>query len=100
MSWIAICCLAAGTFALKSAGPLVLGGRPLPPWLARAANLLPASLLAGLVCVQTFGDGRHLTVDARAAGLATAIVAAWRRAPFVVIVAASMAVTAAIRAIG
>jgi branched-subunit amino acid transport protein len=97
VSWLAICLLAAGTFALKSAGPLLLGGRPLPRGLERAAALLPASLLAALICVQTFGSGRSLVLDPRAAGMAAAAVATWRRAPFVVIVASAMIVAAAVR---
>jgi branched-subunit amino acid transport protein len=94
---VAICLLAAGTFSLKSAGPLLLGGRPLPVWLDRAALLLPAALLSGLICVQTFGDGRSLTIDARAAGLAAAAIAIWRKAPFVVVVLSAMVVAAAVR---
>jgi hypothetical protein len=39
-------------------------------------------------------------LDARAAGLAVALVAVWRRAPFIVVVVAAVAATAAVRAIG
>lgn len=93
--------LAAGSFALKGAGPLALGGRTLPPRLARVAALLPAALLAALVAQQTFVSGAGVVaVDARAAGLAAAAVAVWRRAPFLVVVVVAAAVTAGLRALG
>ncbi len=99
MSWAAILALAAGTYAMKAAGPLLLGGRPLPPGLDRVATLLPAAVFAALVVVDTFVDGGELVLDARAAGVGAAAVAAWRRAPFLVVVGVAMAVTAAIRAL-
>lgn len=91
--------LSAGTYVLKSAGPLLLGGRRLPGILDRLAERVPAALLAALVVVATFGDGRALTLDARAAGLFAAGVALWRRAPFVVVVVVAIAVTALFRVV-
>lgn len=61
--------LAAGTFLLKAAGPVVLGNRPLPPRVASSAAVLPAALIAALVVTSGLSDDRSLTVDARAAGL-------------------------------
>ena len=99
MSWAAILALAAGTYAMKAAGPVLLGGRALPPRLERVVDLLPAALLAALIAVQTFVTEGELTVDARAAGVAAAAVAAWRDAPFLVVVGVAMAVAAAVRAV-
>ena len=90
--------LAAGTYALKSAAPLLLGGRDLR-WLGRLGALLPAGLLAALVVVSTFSQGRALHVDARAVGLAAAAVALIARAPFWVVVLVAVAVTALVRAV-
>jgi hypothetical protein len=97
MTWIAIFATAAACFALKVAGwslpvRLLDGER-----LQRAATLLPLALLAALVVVQTFGDGRSLVTDARAAGLAAAGVAVLRRAPFIVVVLAAAATAAVVR---
>lgn len=89
--------MASGTFALKSAGPLLLGDRPLPARPRRVVELLPAALLAALAVVSTFGDGASLVLDARAAGLLAAGVALWRRAPFVVVVIVAAVVTAVVR---
>jgi hypothetical protein len=61
--------------------------------------LLPVALLAALVAIQTFTNGQRLTVDARAAGLAAAVVALALRAPFLVVVITAAAVTAGLRAL-
>jgi branched-subunit amino acid transport protein AzlD len=89
--------LAVGTYGLKAAAPLVLGGRPLPERLNRLAQLMPAALLAALVTVSTFSDDAELMVDARVVGLGAAGIALWRRAPFVVVVLVAAAATAITR---
>jgi hypothetical protein len=48
----------------------------------------------------TFGADRALVLDARAAGVGVAAVAAWRRAPFPVVIVLAAVVTAALRAWG
>lgn len=95
MTWAAVLATAAGCYLLKLAGTLVP-----EPWLerprvAQVLALLPVAMLAALAAVQTFGRDQHLAVDARAAGLAVAVVALLLRAPFVVVVGAA-AVTAAL----
>ena len=94
---IVLVVLAAGTYALKSAGPLLLGARPLPRRLGAVVDLLPAALLASLAVVSTFGDGRSVVVDARAVGVIVAGVALWRRAPFVLVIVLASAATALTR---
>jgi branched-subunit amino acid transport protein len=89
--------LAVGTYGLKAAAPLLLGGRPLPERVSRVAQLLPAALLAALVVVSTVGEDAALTIDARLVGLGAAGVALWRRAPFVVVVLVAAAATALAR---
>ncbi len=98
--WFALLSLAAVTYLFKSAGPLLLGGRELPPVVDRLAELLPAPLLAALVVVATFTDAGAWRLDARAVGLAVAAIALWRRAPFVLVVVLAAAATAAARAVG
>ena len=89
--------LALGTYALKSAAPLVLGGRELPRPLARLALLLPAALLSALAVIATFTDRRSIVLDARAAGMAAAVVALRLRASFLVVVIVAVLATAAVR---
>ena len=91
--------LFAGTYVLKAAGPVLLGGRELPQSVTRIATLLPAALLAGLVLSSTVATGTVLVADARIAGLAAAAVALWRRVPFVGVVLIAAAVTAGVRAL-
>src|SRR5215211_7005259 len=61
--------------------------------------LLAPALLTALVVVDTFGSDRSLAIDARAAGLAAAIVAIALRAPLLVVVVGAAAATAAVRAV-
>jgi hypothetical protein len=95
--WVTIGVLAVATAALKLAGPLALGGRPLRPGAMSVVELLASALLAALVVVETFGKGRALTVDARVVGVAFAAVLLMRRAPMVVVVLGAAAATALTR---
>jgi uncharacterized membrane protein len=97
--WITIAALALATAGLKLAGPLLLGGRPLPDRALSVVELLASALLAGLVVVETFGKGRSLTLDARALGAVFAVLALTRRAPLTVVVIGAAAVAALTRAI-
>ncbi|MFF4351303.1 AzlD domain-containing protein [Streptomyces sp. NPDC001530] len=96
--WIAIGATAVGCYAVKLVGLLVPAGVLERPLVQRLAALLPVALLAALTAQQTFADGRVLVVDAKAAGLAAAAVALILRAPFLVVVAAAVVVTAGVRA--
>lgn len=77
---------ALGTIALKAAGPLLLGGRPLPPRLDGVVALAGPALLGALVAVSTFTDGRDLVIDERVVGVAAAAVAIRFRAPALLVV--------------
>jgi uncharacterized membrane protein len=97
MTWAAILALAVVAYAFKAVGLLVLGGRELRGRAVDVVALLPPALLAALVAVQTFSEGRSLVLDARAVGLAFAGVGVVRKWPFTVIVVGAAAVTAATR---
>lgn len=95
--WLTIIALALATAMMKLAGPLVLGGRPLRAGALSVIELLASALLAALVVVETFANGRHLTIDARVAGVAFAAVLLWRRAPMTAVVLGAALATALIR---
>jgi hypothetical protein len=95
--WLAVMLGSAGCYALKLAGVSVPRGILTNVRVRRIAELLPVALLATLVAVQTFTTGTRLTVDARAAGLAAAFLTVLVRAPFLVVVAVAVAVTALVR---
>ncbi|KMS83025.1 AzlD domain-containing protein [Streptomyces flaveolus] len=98
-TWIAIGVTALGCYAVKLVGLLVPAHAVERPYVRRLAALLPVALLAALTAQQTFADGHTLVLDARAAGLAAAAVALVLRAPFLLVVAAAVVVTAGVRAV-
>ncbi|MFD7665394.1 AzlD domain-containing protein [Streptomyces sp. NPDC059788] len=98
--WIAIGATAAGCYLVKYLGLLVPAGVLERPLVKRLAALLPVALLAALTAQETFGDGHQLLLDAKAAGVAAAVVALLLRAPFLLVVAVAVAVTAGVRALG
>jgi branched-subunit amino acid transport protein len=97
--WIAIAVLTVVCFAIKAAGPVALGGRDLPHWADRLIALVPSALLPALVVVETFADGKHLVLDARAGGLAAAMVVLALRGSMLVVLLVAAAVTAGLRAL-
>lgn len=100
MSWWLVVLLGAGAYTFKVLGLIVVGDRPLPAVLERCLSLIPAALIAAIVVHDTFGlGGQQLQIDARAAGVGSAVVLSWRRAPFIVVVIVGAAVTAVIRAV-
>ena len=98
--WTTIGILAVVGAGIKAAGPVAIGGRELPGWAERIIVFLPAALLSALIVVESFASSRALTLDARAVGLATAMVAVALRAPMLLVVIAAAAATATARALG
>lgn len=97
--WLAIVVVGAATVLLKAAGPVLLGGRDLPPHVDALVVLLAPAVLAALVVTQVVAGDRELVFDARLVGLGAAGVAIALRAPLVVVVAVAAAATAAARAL-
>jgi uncharacterized membrane protein len=98
--WWAVLLGIVGTYAAKLAGhsvPERLLDRPI---VHEVSDALPIALLSALVAVQTFAIGQELVLDARAAGLAVAVVALLLRAPFLVVVLAAAATAGVLRAVG
>jgi len=98
-TWVLVLLVGAGTVAIKSLGPVLLGGRPLPERLTGVVELLAPAVLGALVAVQTFGQGQALALDARLIGVAAAGIALWRKAPLLVVVIVAAAATALARAL-
>ena len=97
--WTTIGVLTLVSATIKATGPVLVGGRELPGWATRIIALLAPALLAALVVVDTFADGKSLVLDARAAGLAAAGIAVALRAPIIVVILLAAAVTALVRAV-
>lgn len=97
MTWVAIVVAGVGCYLLKLAG-LSVPARVLEHRVvARVADLIPVALLAALVAIQVFTTGQSLVLDARASGLAMAVVLLGLRAPFLVVVSGAALVAALVR---
>ncbi|MFM1753036.1 MAG: hypothetical protein RL119_1998 [Actinomycetota bacterium] len=99
MSWWLILALAVGAYAFKFTGLVILGGRTLPAQFERCLALIPAAVISALIIKDTMTQGQDIVIDARAAGIAVAIVAAWRQAPLIVVIILGAATTALLRQI-
>jgi branched-subunit amino acid transport protein len=97
---VVIIVLAVGTYGFRLAG-VVLGGRlRLSPGVARLLPLAAVALLAALAATAALTDAGHFTGVARPAGVLAGVVAAWRKAPFVVVVLVAAATAALLRLAG
>jgi len=100
VTWTLVLVLAAGAYAFKVTGLVVLGGRTLPSVMERCLALIPAAVITALVVKDTFTLGQDVVLDARAAGIGVAVIAAWRKAPLIVVIVLGAAVTALVRKLG
>ena len=98
--WVAIVAVTLASAAIKAAGPILVGGRELPPRVNAVIALLAPALLAALVLTETFSEDGRLVLDERALGVGVAAVALTLRAPVLLAVALAALVTALIRLLG
>ncbi|MDX6492556.1 MAG: hypothetical protein QOH02_491 [Gaiellaceae bacterium] len=96
--WTTVAAIGVGTIALKAVGPVLLGGRPLPPRVAGVVELLAPALLSALVVTQAVAGDHELVFDARLLGLGAAVIAVRLRAPLLLVVVVAAAVAALARA--
>jgi branched-subunit amino acid transport protein len=97
--WLVVLLVGALTIVFKAAGPVLLGGRELPPSLASAFELLAPSLLAALVVTQALGEDGKLIVDERLVGVGAAALAVRLRAPLIVVMVVAAVSTAVVRSV-
>ncbi len=96
-SWQVVVAIGLGTILIKAAGPVVLGGRPLPPRVRSVVNMLAPALLAALVATTAFGDGQALVLDARVVGLTAGVLVLALRGPVLLVVVVAAAAAALTR---
>lgn len=98
--WLAVLAACALAFALKLGGYLVPQHILDIPWVHRVTPLLPVALLSALIVTQAVltNDG-HLVLDARAAGIAVAVLLLILRAPFLLVVAGAALTAALVRSL-
>ena len=97
--WLLIAGCVATTMLVKAAGPVVLGGRELPPVVLRVIACMAPALLAALVATSAFADGQRFDVGADAVGMAAGGILLWRGRSLVLAVVVAMVVTAIVRAV-
>lgn len=97
--WTSIAVVAVANFAIKAAGPVLLGGRQLPQLVVDVIALLASAILAALVVVGTFSENGRLSVDAQTAGVAVAGAAFLARLPMLAAIALGALTAALLRAI-
>jgi branched-subunit amino acid transport protein len=100
-AWQTVVWLALATAVVRAAGPVLLGGRELPPPVRAVVTLLAPALLAALVVTQTFGDPEGgITIDERVPAVAAAgLVLAWRPKALLPAIALAGVVAALLRAL-
>ena len=92
--------LGIGTFAFRAAGPVLHAHITLGPRVQTLMSSAATVLLVSLCATSAIFDGREAADLARPAGVAVAVLLAWRRAPFVVVVLAAAATAAGLRLLG
>jgi len=95
--WACVLGVGAATVALKATGPVLLGRRELPSWLAGPVALLAPAVLAAFVVTQAVGGHRELVADARLIGLGVGAIAVALRAPVLAVIVLAATATALAR---
>ena len=99
-AWLIVLAVSCGTIVIKAAGPVLLGGRPLPDRVQEVVAMLAPALLAALVATAALGSGQQLVLDARVIGVGAAALAILLRAPILVVVIVAAAAAAVARLAG
>lgn len=97
--WLLILGLMVTTIVVKAFGPVLFGGRELPPGFTRVIACMAPALLTALVLASLFSDGQELGVGAEAVGVGLGGLLVWRGRSLVLAVAVAVAVTAGLRAV-
>ena len=92
--------LTVGTMLLRIVGPLLRSRVTLSPRIEMLSSTAVAVLFVALVATQALIVDTAFAGFALPAGVVVAAVLAWRKAPFVAIVLAASATTAALRFFG
>ena len=99
MTWLVIAVVGAVTILFKASGPVLLGGRKLPPRALALVEVLAPAMLAALVVTQTVGGDQEIVLDERLVGVAAGAVAIRLHAPLIVVMVVAAAVAGLIRLI-
>lgn len=99
-AWSVIVVVGVATIGFKAVGPATLGGRELPSRVRRLIDGLAPAVLSALIVTQTLTTGQEVVVDARAAGVLSAVVLLLLKRPVWLALLVAVLVTAAVRWLG
>jgi branched-subunit amino acid transport protein len=97
MTIAVVLALAAGTYGIRLAGPLLRDRMPVAPRVEHLLSIAAITLLAAFVATSALFESGSFAGTARIVGVAVGGALAWRRAPFVAVVAAAAGTTAVLR---
>jgi branched-subunit amino acid transport protein len=100
VNWPAVLALAAGTYLLRLAGLVLRKRVRVPDRVQRFVDLGATALLVALVATAALTEAGGFAGWARPAGVAVGALAAWRKAPFALVVVLAAATTAGLRYVG
>ncbi|MBB5954225.1 branched-subunit amino acid transport protein [Saccharothrix tamanrassetensis] len=100
MTLTAVLVLAVGTYAFRLAGPLLRDRLALPAKARELMSMSATVLLVALVATSSLMKGQGFAGWALPVGVLVGGLAAWRKAPFVVVVLLAAATTAGLRLLG
>lgn len=98
--WTVVLVVGTATIAIKATGPVLLGGRPLPPRFASVVEMLAPAVFAALVVTQTVGGDEEIVLDARLVGVGVGAVAIVLRLPLLAVIVLAALGSAGARALG
>lgn len=97
---IAGAALAAGTYAIRLAGPVIAGRLNLSTRGHQLLDAAAAIILFAVMATSALTTDHHFSDPARPIGVLVAVVLAWRRVPFPIVVVAAALTTAVLRRAG
>ncbi len=100
MSWAAVIALCGAAYALKLVGAIAASRVQDSSTAGGRLDVLVIPVIAGLIAVQTFGEGREIVLDARVPALLVAGALIWLKAPLLLVVLAAGGTAALLRAAG
>lgn len=96
----AVALLAGGTYAIRLAGVALRARNSVSPMVEALLERSTMVLLIAVGLTSTLFEGTDFAGPARPIGVAVGAVAAWLRAPLVVVIVAAAASTALLRVVG
>lgn len=98
--WITIVVLTITSAMIRAGGPLLVGGRAIPPRFSGVIDLLGPALLTALIVNETLGGDGSLEISASIAGVVAAgAVLVRSRSAVLSAILVSAAITALLRAL-